>query len=78
MRQWKSNRESDKRKGFHKQSNIGSATAVRMIRCLAKTPQLLGPSVTFDLGKASKKSDNYHFWGWGGGQQGSFITFFLV
>ena len=34
-----------------------------MIRCLAKTPQLLGPSVTFDLGKASKKSDNYHFWG---------------
>ena len=36
-------------KRIHKQSNIGSVTAVRMIRCLAKTPQLLGPSVTFDL-----------------------------
>ena len=29
-----------------------------------------------NIGKASKKSDDYHFWG-GGGQRGSFITFFF-
>ena len=27
-------------------------------------------------GRLQKKSDNYHFWGEGGGQRGSFITFF--